>query len=42
MPREAVERGAVGEVLPLDRLAAAALREARAGSPRSTPDPAGE
>ena len=32
MAREAVARGAAGEVLPLDRLAAAALREARAGA----------
>jgi two-component system chemotaxis response regulator CheB len=29
MPREAAARGAVGEVLPLERLGAAALREAR-------------
>src|SRR4029450_13040093 len=34
MPREAVVRGAVGEVLPLDHLAAATLREARAGTTR--------
>jgi len=31
MPREAVARGAVAEVLPLERLGSAALREARAG-----------
>jgi two-component system chemotaxis response regulator CheB len=40
MPREAVERGAVGEVLPLPRLAAAALREARAGAGGPAPETA--
>ncbi|HZM52369.1 MAG TPA: chemotaxis response regulator protein-glutamate methylesterase [Vicinamibacteria bacterium] len=42
MPREAVVRGAVGEVLPLDHLAAATLREARAGTTWPSPDAATE
>jgi two-component system, chemotaxis family, protein-glutamate methylesterase/glutaminase len=42
MPREAVVRGAVGEVLPLAHLAAAALRDARAGTNRPPPDAAPE